>query len=120
MGLKDWLKPAWKDKDRNKRLAAVKTLTIQKHLISVALNDSDPEICDAALDRIELSTLWEPELLTLFIVFYGAQILIRQIALLFVESPEIEINSFLDDRDTHYVSRWGPLDNPDFVVRVLA
>ena len=36
-----------------------------------------------------------PELLTLFIVFYGAQILIRQIALLFVESPQIEINSFI-------------------------
>ena len=36
-----------------------------------------------------------PELLTLFIVFYGAQILIRQIALLFVENPQIEINSFI-------------------------
>ncbi len=35
-----------------------------------------------------------PELLTLFIVFYGAQILIRQVALLFVDSPQIEINSF--------------------------
>ena len=36
-----------------------------------------------------------PELLTLFIVFYGAQILIRQVALIFVDKPEIEINSFV-------------------------
>ncbi len=36
-----------------------------------------------------------PELLTLFIVFFGAQILIRQIALLFTENPQIEINSFV-------------------------
>ena len=36
-----------------------------------------------------------PELLTLFIVFYGAQILIRQIADLFVDRPTIEINSFV-------------------------
>ena len=36
-----------------------------------------------------------PELLTLFIVFYGAQIIIRQIAGLFVEQPTIEINSFV-------------------------
>ena len=36
-----------------------------------------------------------PELLTLFIVFYGAQIIIRQIAGFFVERPAIEINSFV-------------------------
>lgn len=36
-----------------------------------------------------------PELLTLFIVFYGAQILIRQIALVFTENPQIEVNSFV-------------------------
>lgn len=36
-----------------------------------------------------------PELLTLFIVFYGAQIIIREIALLFVDNPEIEVNSFV-------------------------
>ena len=36
-----------------------------------------------------------PELLTLFIVFYGVQILIRQIALLVVENPQFEINSFV-------------------------
>ena len=36
-----------------------------------------------------------PELLTLFIVFYGAQILIRQIAGVFVDQPRIEINSFV-------------------------
>jgi polar amino acid transport system permease protein len=36
-----------------------------------------------------------PELLTLFIVFYGAQILIRQIAGLFVDRPTIEISSFV-------------------------
>ena len=36
-----------------------------------------------------------PELLTLFIVFYGVQIILRQIAGLFVENPTIEINSFI-------------------------
>jgi polar amino acid transport system permease protein len=36
-----------------------------------------------------------PELLTLFIVFYGAQILVRQLALFFVEDPQIEISSFV-------------------------
>ncbi|TDI58644.1 MAG: ABC transporter permease [Alphaproteobacteria bacterium] len=35
-----------------------------------------------------------PELLTLFIVFYGGQILLRQIAGLFVDRPTIEIGSF--------------------------
>ncbi len=35
-----------------------------------------------------------PELLTLFIVFFGVQILLRQFAELFVENPTIEINSF--------------------------
>ncbi len=36
-----------------------------------------------------------PELLTLFIVFYGVQIILRQIASLIVENPSIEINSFV-------------------------
>jgi polar amino acid transport system permease protein len=36
-----------------------------------------------------------PELLTLFIVFYGAQIIVRQIAGFFVDRPTIEINSFV-------------------------
>ncbi|MBN2719038.1 MAG: hypothetical protein JXX14_24535 [Deltaproteobacteria bacterium] len=63
MGLKDWLKPAWKDKDRDTRLAAVNELTTQKHLISVALNDDDGEIRETALNRIDMSTLWEPQLL---------------------------------------------------------
>jgi polar amino acid transport system permease protein len=36
-----------------------------------------------------------PELLTLFIVYYGVQIIFRQILSLFVESPTIEINSFV-------------------------
>lgn len=36
-----------------------------------------------------------PELLTLFIVYYGAQIIARQIAGLFVAQPTIEINSFV-------------------------
>lgn len=36
-----------------------------------------------------------PELLTLFIVFYGVQILIREVAALFVDNPRIEINSFV-------------------------
>lgn len=36
-----------------------------------------------------------PELLTLFIVYYGVQIIFRQILSLFVENPAIEINSFV-------------------------
>ena len=36
-----------------------------------------------------------PELLTLFIVFYGAQIIVRRIAGLIVDQPTIEINSFV-------------------------
>ena len=36
-----------------------------------------------------------PELLTLFIVYFGVQILLRQLASLFVENPSIEINSFV-------------------------
>jgi polar amino acid transport system permease protein len=36
-----------------------------------------------------------PELLTLFIVYYGVSILFRQVATLFVEGASIEINSFV-------------------------
>jgi polar amino acid transport system permease protein len=36
-----------------------------------------------------------PELLTLFIVYYGVSILFRQVATLFVEGAGIEINSFV-------------------------
>jgi len=36
-----------------------------------------------------------PELLTLFIVFYGVQIMFRRIALLFVENLQFEVNSFV-------------------------
>lgn len=36
-----------------------------------------------------------PELLTLFIVYFGVQIIFRQLLSLFVESPAIEINSFV-------------------------
>ena len=36
-----------------------------------------------------------PELLTLFIVYFGVQIVLRQLAGLFVENPSIEINSFV-------------------------
>ncbi len=35
-----------------------------------------------------------PELLTLFIVYYGGQIAIRQVLLLFQEKPDFEVNSF--------------------------
>jgi polar amino acid transport system permease protein len=36
-----------------------------------------------------------PELLTLFIVYFGVQIVIRQVARLFVEGADVEINSFV-------------------------
>lgn len=36
-----------------------------------------------------------PELLTLFIVYFGVQIGIRRLAELFVENPSIEVNSFV-------------------------
>ena len=36
-----------------------------------------------------------PELLTLFMVFYGIQIIVRQFLLLFVDDPQFEINSFV-------------------------
>jgi polar amino acid transport system permease protein len=36
-----------------------------------------------------------PELLTLFIVYFGVQIIIRQMAQLFVENASVEINSFV-------------------------
>lgn len=36
-----------------------------------------------------------PELLTLFIVYFGVQILIREVVELFVANPSIEINSFV-------------------------
>lgn len=36
-----------------------------------------------------------PELLTLFLVYFGSQILIREFAKLFIDNPDFEINSFV-------------------------
>ncbi len=63
-------------------------------IIALAKDSAEPALRRAA----EIyTTIFRglPELLTLFIVFYGAQILIRQIAGLFVDRPTIEINSFV-------------------------
>jgi polar amino acid transport system permease protein len=62
--------------------------------IALAKNSPEPSLRRAA----EIyTTIFRglPELLTLFIVFYGGQILIRQVAGLLVEKPQIEINSFV-------------------------
>ena len=62
--------------------------------IALAKNSPEPSLRRAA----EIyTTIFRglPELLTLFIVFYGGQILVRQVANFFVEDSKIEINSFI-------------------------
>lgn len=62
--------------------------------IALAKDSSEPTLRRAA----EIyTTIFRglPELLTLFIVFYGAQIMLRQIEGYFVERPTIEISSFV-------------------------
>lgn len=62
--------------------------------IALAKDSSEPSLRRAA----EIyTTIFRglPELLTLFIVFFGGQILIRQIAALVVDDPQIEVSSFV-------------------------
>ncbi len=63
-------------------------------LVALAKDSNEPAL---RLSAEIYTTIFRglPELLTLFIVFYGAQIIIRQIAGFFVEQPTIEINSFV-------------------------
>ncbi|MGH6924235.1 MAG: ABC transporter permease [Propylenella sp.] len=63
-------------------------------LVALAKDSDEPSLRRAA----EIyTTIFRglPELLTLFIVYFGVQILIRQLAELFIENPSVEINSFV-------------------------
>jgi polar amino acid transport system permease protein len=57
--------------------------------------DSDEPSLKRAADIYTTIFRGLPELLTLFIVYYGVQILLRQAASLFVDDPAIEINAFV-------------------------
>lgn len=62
--------------------------------VALGKNSKEPSLRHAA-DIYTTIFRGLPELLTLFIVFYGGQIMVRQVAGFFVEDPQIEINSFV-------------------------
>ncbi|PCJ91274.1 MAG: ABC transporter permease [Hyphomicrobiales bacterium] len=62
--------------------------------LAMAKNSDEPSLANAAN---VYTTIFRglPELLTLFIVFYGLPLVIRQIEGLFTDDPSIQINSFV-------------------------
>ncbi len=62
--------------------------------IAMAKNSDEPSLINAANIY---TTIFRglPELLTLFIVFYGLPLIIRQLEGLFTDEPSIQINSFV-------------------------
>lgn len=63
-------------------------------LIALAKNSDDPSLRNAANIY---TTIFRglPELLTLFLVYYGAQMLLNEFARLFVEGATVDVNSFV-------------------------
>ncbi len=63
-------------------------------LLALAKKAEEPSL-RAAADIYTTIFRGLPELLTLFLVYYGVQIAVRELAALMFDSPQVEINSFV-------------------------